>query len=472
MEESLPLARTRTATLTATGDRVGLAHLTYRRVDGSPFSAEAAAACVQLDGQIAVQVVFRDVTERRRTELALQARTAELETVLDTVPIAVWLAHDPDGRRISGNRAAASRLRLAATDNLSLAAPEPERPRHFRVYHDGVELAPERLPLQRAARGELVRNDELRVRFDDGTYYDELCSASPVRDASGDLIGAVGAAVDITERKAAEEQIRHRALHDPLTDLPNRALFHDRLTQAISRAHRSERACGGDAARPRPVQGDQRRAGPSGRRRSAARGRQTPDLGRARQRHLGPARRRRVRAGAGGPAVAGGRRGDGIARACGPGASRSTSTGARSTSAGSIGVTIYPADGDSPERLIRNADVALYRAKAAGRGRFEPYRSELDREMRRGIKVQRELRRALEQDGLELVYQPVFELPRQRLVKTEALLRIRREDGGDLSPSVFIPQAESSGLIHPLGEWVLRRGLPPGSGVAGQRASR
>ena len=66
MEESLPLARTRTATLTATGDRVGLAHLTYRRVDGSPFFAEAAAACVQLDGQIAVQVVFRDVTERRR----------------------------------------------------------------------------------------------------------------------------------------------------------------------------------------------------------------------------------------------------------------------------------------------------------------------------------------------------------------------------------------------------------------------
>ena len=80
-------------------------------MDGSPFFAEAAAACVQLDGQIAVQVVFRDVTERRRTELALQARTAELETVLDTVPISVWLAHDPEARRVTGNRAAAHRLR-------------------------------------------------------------------------------------------------------------------------------------------------------------------------------------------------------------------------------------------------------------------------------------------------------------------------------------------------------------------------
>mgnify|MGYP000956419127 CR=1 FL=1 len=69
-----------------------------------------------------------DVTERRRIELALQARTAELETVLDTVPIAVWLAHDVETRRITGNRAAANTLRLGATDNMSLAAPDAERP--------------------------------------------------------------------------------------------------------------------------------------------------------------------------------------------------------------------------------------------------------------------------------------------------------------------------------------------------------
>ena len=84
-----------------------------------------------------------DVTERRSTELALQARTAELETVLDTVPIAVWIAHDVEGRRISGNRAAVSRLRLAASDNLSLAAPMPERPRPFPRLQNGVELEPE-----------------------------------------------------------------------------------------------------------------------------------------------------------------------------------------------------------------------------------------------------------------------------------------------------------------------------------------
>ena len=131
--------------------------------------------------------------------------------------------------------------------------------------------------------------------------------------------------------------------------------------------------------------------------------------------------------------------------------------------AGSIGVTVYPADGDSPERLIRNADLALYRAKAAGRGKFEPYRSELDREMRRG-KVQRELRRALEQDGLDLVYQPVFELPRQRLVKTEALLR---GSAGKTAATCLRPYSSrrprAPGLIHPLGEWVLRRACRQGA---------
>jgi PAS domain S-box-containing protein len=239
VDDSLDLARSRTAQLSVPGARIAPAELTYRRLDGTPFPVEAAAATVSTEGSLAIQVVFRDITERRRADLALKARSAELETVLETVPFAVWVARGPRGERIQGNRHAVAMLRLASDDNLSLSAPEPERPAHFRVLRDGRELQPHELPLQRATRGEIVRNDELRIVFADGTFHDELISATPIRDAIGTVTGAVGAAVDITERKSTEQQMRYMALHDPLTGLPNRALFQDRLRQALARARRS-----------------------------------------------------------------------------------------------------------------------------------------------------------------------------------------------------------------------------------------
>ena len=455
-EESIAFARERTAGLQAPGDRVEAAQLTYRRLDGTPFVVEAAAAAVAIDGRLAIQVVFRDVTERRRTELALQARTAELETVMETVPVAVWLAHDREARRISGNKHAAQQLRLAPSDNLSLAAPATERPRHFRVYQDGLELTADRLPLQRAARGELVRNDELRIRFDDGTFYDELASASPVRDAAGVIVGAVGAAMDITERKAAEEQVRHLALHDALTGLPNRMLFQDRLASAVARARRQ----GGQVAVMLLDLDHFKEVNDT--------------LGHA----VGDALLREVASRL--ATVA--RASDTWSRLGGDefalvqeglqGCEGATVMAARILAAldrpfrldehelavaCSLGVTIYPTDGDTPEKLVRNADVALYRAKSAGRGRFEPYHGELDRELRRDRRLQRELRRALDADEFELVYQPIFALPRQRLVKVEALVRWHQSDGSPVPPATFIPLAEKSGLIHSLGEWVLAR---------------
>ena len=396
-----------------------------------------------------------DITERRCTELALQARTAELETFLETVPIAVWLAHDTECRRITGNPAAAGRLRLGTADNLSLAAPELERPRHFRILRHGAVVPPDRLPLQRAARGEVVRNDELRIQFDDGMYYDELISASPVRDAAGTIIGAVGAAVDITERKAAEEQILHLALHDPLTGLPNRALFHDRLGHAIARADRRREHVAVmlldldqfkevNDTLGHPV-GDALLREVASRLSTVARASDT-------WARLGGDEFVLVQEGL--------RSTDGIAAM----ASRILAVLEAPFHlhehelyvGGSLGVTVYPDDGDSAERLIRNADVALYRAKAAGRGCYETYRSELDRRMRHHSRLQRELRRALENDSFELFYQPVFELPRRRLVKAEALLRLRQDDGSHLTAAAFIPQVESSGLIHQLGAWALR----------------
>jgi EAL domain-containing protein (putative c-di-GMP-specific phosphodiesterase class I) len=106
---------------------------------------------------------------------------------------------------------------------------------------------------------------------------------------------------------------------------------------------------------------------------------------------------------------------------------------------------------------MRNADMALYRAKAAGRRTGAFYRPEMDRELQASRSLQAGLRRALEEGGLGLVYQPVFDLRDRRLVAVEALLRWRHPGGGEVPPATFIPIAEASGLIQPLGAWVLRQ---------------
>jgi diguanylate cyclase (GGDEF)-like protein/PAS domain S-box-containing protein len=453
--ESLARARARTAALNVAGARAELAELTYLRLDGTPFAVEAAAAAISLEGRLVIQVVFRDITARKRVEAALQARTAELETVLETVPVAVWLAHDPEARRITGNPSAARRLRLSTSDNQSKTAPEGEAPSHFRIFRDGREVPATDLPLQRAARGERVRNEELRILFDDGSFIDELMSATPIHDARGQVVGAVGAAVDISDRKAVEEQIRHLALHDPLTGLPNRRLFNDRLRQALARAERS-----GQSLAVMLLDLDQFKEVND----TLGHGVGDKLLSAVAARLTGIARAGDSWARLGGDEFALLQEGLESASGAIPVARRTLaalstpfSVEQRELQIGaSLGVTVFPDDGDTPEQLLRRADVALYRAKSAGRGRFERYRSELDEALHASRSLEQALRGALCGAGLALVYQPVFEISGRRLTKVEALLRWTQPDGRQVTPEIFIPVAEASGLIHEIGGWVLR----------------
>jgi PAS domain S-box-containing protein len=164
-----------------------------------PFSAR------ELLARVAANI--RTARVRRDAADALRSRTLELETVLATVPAAVWFTYDLDGRNISGNRQAAAWLRLPERANLSIVAQAQERP-HYRVFRDGCEAASDTLGIRRALLGEDVRDDEVDIRFEDGTSLTLLTQATPLRDLAGGVVGAVCAGIDISSRKRSEERCR------------------------------------------------------------------------------------------------------------------------------------------------------------------------------------------------------------------------------------------------------------------------
>ena len=123
----------------------------------------------------------------------------------------------------------------------------------------------------------------------------------------------------------------------------------------------------------------------------------------------------------------------------------------------SVGVSLAPTDGDEADELLKKADMALYRAKADGRGAYHFFERAMDEQLQARRALELDLRRAVQAGEFELVYQPLYHLGDERVTGCEALLRWRHPERGTVSPADFIPLAEEIGLIVPLGEWVLRR---------------
>lgn len=172
---------------------------------------ETTWANVKLSGGMQVGIGL-DISVRKRAEAKLRhsegeerARAVELQTIIDSVPAAIWIARDPECRVITGNSASFDLLRMPPGANLSLTAPEDERPTHFDVYSEGKKLEPHELPVQRAARGETVRNFDEEIRFKDGASRHVLGNATPLVNSEGEVYGAVAAFVDITHRKISDD---------------------------------------------------------------------------------------------------------------------------------------------------------------------------------------------------------------------------------------------------------------------------
>lgn len=296
---------------------------------------------------------------------------------------------------------------------------------------------------------------EIWNRRKNGEVFPEWLSISSVRNDAGELSHYVGVFSDITEIKRSQEKVSFLAYHDPLTQMPNRLLFNDRLTQGIQHASREKSMFAVyfiDLDHFKHV---------------------NDSLGH----HVGDRLLREVAA----QMQAQLRKTDTIGRLGGDefivmvedvDGPRGASLVAEKLASifqkpisleghelyvtASIGICIYPMDGGDANTLIRNADAAMYRAKNHGRNQFHFYEQEMTAYALERLELESAIRKALINDEFVLCYQPQIDLKTLQIVGAEALVRWHHPEMGLLPPDRFIPLAEDTGLIGNLGEWVLR----------------
>jgi diguanylate cyclase (GGDEF)-like protein/PAS domain S-box-containing protein len=348
-------------------------------------------------------------------------------------------------------------------------------PREFAPSIEGARerVHPEDRPAVAKVQEEALRERrpfsiDFRIVRPDGTIRFLHEQAEILRDDSGRPVSMAGTVQDVTDRKLSEEQIRFLAYYDGLTRMPNRLLFTERLEASLNAARRQKRTLALlylDLDRFKQI--------------NDSLGHSAGDkvLKEVSQR-LGKCLRESDTIARGGPART---EGDTVARlggdefiVCIPDIHRGEDAAkvARRVleslkspivldqgevfAAGSIGISLYPHDGEDVETLLKNADAAVSHAKDCGRGNYQFYDESMNAKALQRLSMENSLRKALERDEMLLHFQPQVDMATGRIFGIEALVRWQNPELGMVYPGAFIPLAEETGLIQSIGEWVLR----------------
>jgi diguanylate cyclase (GGDEF)-like protein/PAS domain S-box-containing protein len=396
-----------------------------------------------------LKIKYHLLAQERTSREEVAQNEARLRAILENTPDLI-VRYDCDFRRVLENPAFLRETKLSSED----------MPLKGIVHGDECQQS----GLQQSEYASLVREvmktgnpDQILVEWLDcsGCTISHEMRVVPEYGTDGTIIGALAVGRNVTERKAIERELTYRATHDALTGLPNRTLLKDRLQQSITQAQRT-----GHGTAVVFIDIDNFKA---------INDSLGHDIGDELLKLLADRMQSVMR------------KDDTVARQGGDefvvllqdcvtsiGLDKVVRkifqsiqepcdvAGNRIYPGASIGVAVYPADGQDMESLLRNADTAMYAAKALGRNNYQFFSPEMNQELHDWVELSGRLRQALENHEFELHYQPKVDIQKGTLTGLEALIRWRHPQNGMISPATFIPIAEKTGLINVIGQWVLQ----------------
>ena len=387
-----------------------------------------------------IVVNLSDVTERKNATEALAEREASFRSLFSANPHPMWVYDTSTLEFLEVNEAAVRHYGYARAEFLSLRVPDLRDPEDHRQPSEPVD-----------DDGDLITGS-LRHRVADGRMIDVEVTSHRLefRGRSATLV----AVRDVTDRNALDAQLRHQAFHDSLTNLANRVLFVDRVDHALARRSAAPLALllidldGFKTINDSlgHTIGDELLVKVADRLRHAVRPSDTV-----------------ARLGGDEFAVLV----EELASDSAPALAAERILGALSTPfvvsgndlmiGASIGIAVTTGPASTPGVLLRNADVAMYRAKADGKGTYRVFQPAMHGAALHRLELDADLRRALEEEQFELYYQPMIELRTGRVTSCEALVRWNHPRRGLIRPDRFIAAAEETGIIVPLGRWILEQ---------------